>query len=304
MRFLVVGAGAVGGYFGARLAEKGEDVTFLVRPARREQLKQRGLRIRSVHGDAHIQPQTIVNGEDGQFDVILLGTKAYHLEQAIQDVAPYVQAGTVVIPMLNGIKHMERLKEAFSAEQVLGGLCFIEATLSEEGDVLQTSPIHRLVFGEWSGEQTERVQAIAEAFAGANAMVEASSNIQQDMWHKYSFITALSGVTTLFRKPIGPIRELPAGAAVIQGLFAEITAIMRAADEPIAADLEEKQYKQIHTMGYEMKSSMQRDMEKGLSVEADQLQGCLLQMADRLQVHAPLLQAVYTALKLYEADLM
>jgi 2-dehydropantoate 2-reductase len=303
VKILVVGAGAVGGYFGARLAEKGEDVTFLVRKNRQKQLRERGLVVKSVNGDTIVQPKTIQAGETGSFDVVLIGTKAYHLQQSIQDIKPFVHSGTTIIPMLNGMQHVEELRAAFSEQSVIGGLCFIESTLSDEGNIIQTSPIHQFVFGEWNGEKTERIAAIEKAFANTNAMVSVSSNILQDMWHKYLFIAALSGVTTLFQKPIGPIREVPMGSEVIQGLLAEIAQIMRAAHAPIAEGIEHQQFVKIGEMGYEMKSSMQRDMEKGLPVEADHLQGYLRRLAGEHGVHAPILQSVYVNLKLYEKNL-
>ncbi|MFX3624966.1 MAG: ketopantoate reductase family protein [Ectobacillus sp.] len=302
MKFLVVGAGAVGGYFGARLAEKGEDVTFLVRENRQKQLQKRGLRVHSVHGDVTIQPKTIVSNETGVFDVILLGTKAYHLEQAIEDIRPFVHKETIIIPMLNGMKHIERLRSSFPEQCVIGGLCFIEATLSEEGDIIQKSPIHKFVFGEWNGGKTERMQALEEAFANTNAMIGVSPNILRDMWHKYLFISTLSGVTTLFRQPIGPIRSLPLGAELIKSLFSEIAQIMRAEQAPIDNDIEQKQFVTISEMDYGMKSSMQRDMEKGLSVEGDHLQGYLLELANKHGIEAPVLKAVYANLKLYEGS--
>lgn len=303
MKFLVVGAGAVGGYFGARLAEKGEDVTFLVRKKRKEQLQARGLQVKSIHGDTIIQPKLIVAGEPGSFDVILIGIKAYHLEQTIQDIKPYVHKETVIIPMLNGMGHIDMLTSAFSKESVIGGLCFIESTLSNEGDVIQTSPIHQFVFGEWNGERTERIHNIEKAFQDTRAMIKVSNNIIRDMWHKYLFITTFSGVTTLFQKSIGPIRDVNRGIQLIESLLKEIAQIMRTIQAPILDNIEEKQMQTMGEMDYDMKSSMLRDMEKGLSVEVEALQGYLLRLAEEHGLSAPTLQSVYVNLKLYEKDM-
>ncbi|MED3647695.1 ketopantoate reductase family protein [Halalkalibacterium halodurans] len=302
MKFLIVGAGAVGGYFGARLAEKGEDVTFLVREKRKEQMKKRGLRIQSIHGNTTIQAKTITMEDTGLFDVVLLGTKAYHLENVIETIRPFIHDQTVIIPMLNGIAHLDRLRKAFSTEQVIGGLCFIESTLNEFGDIVQTSQIHRFVFGELNGERSERVKKIEAAFAGTNAMIEVSDSVLTEMWHKYMFITTMSGVTTLYNQPVGPIRELPSGEKVIRGLFAEIGAIMRAVGAPIADQVEEKQWKQMGGVEYEMKSSMQRDMEKGLPIEREHLQGYLLKLAELHQIQAPILATIYTNLLFYHPE--
>lgn len=300
MKFLVVGAGAVGGYFGARLAEKGEDVTFLVRKNRDEQLRARGLVVSSTHGDVTIEPKTIRSGGTGTFDVILIATKAYHLEQVIEDIQPFVHKETILISMLNGIEHMTKLRQAFSCHSVIGGVCFIEATLSEAGDIIQKGSSHRFIFGEWNGEKTEHILAIEQAFANTNAQVSAVCNIQQEMWHKYLFITTVSGVTTLFQQPIGPIREVPMGTELLQNLLSEVAQIMRAEQAAIAEDIEQIQFSRVGKMNYDMKSSMLRDMEKGLPVEADHLQGYLLQLAHKHGLQAPILQSIYVNLKLYE----
>ncbi len=302
MRVLVVGAGSVGGYFGGRLHEKGVDVTFLVRESRQKQLLATGLMIESVHGDLHFNPQTILASDQGieNFDIILLGTKSYHFHQAIEDIKPFVGKDTMIFPMLNGIKHMYELQEVFLKEQVLGGLCFVESTINKDGAIVQTSPTHEFVFGELSGEDTERIQKVQKLFSGTKATIRKSNSILQDMWHKYMFITGLSGVTTLFRSSIGPIREAEYGMEVIERLFAEIGFIMRSIGAPIIDNIEKKQVNTIKEMDYTMKSSMQRDMEKGYLVEADHLQGYLLTLAKERHIQAPYLSIVYTNLVTYE----
>lgn len=302
MKVLVLGAGGIGGYFGGRLAEKGVDVTFLVRERRHEQLTQRGLRIQSIHGDLVIErPQLIRAGEEsGPFDVVLLSNKAYHLADSLRDIEPYVSEETLVIPLLNGIAHMELLWERFGKERVLGGLCFIETTLNADGDVVQTSPTHEAVFGEWEGGISERVERIAEAFSGINGSMRASKNIQKEAWHKYLFITTLSGITTLMNAAVGPIRESHYGLELTRQLSEECAQVMRALEAPIREDIVEKQMEMFQNQGAAMKSSMLRDMEKGLPVEGDHLQGYLLQHAERLGVSTPLLKVVYNNLKVYE----
>jgi 2-dehydropantoate 2-reductase len=301
MRVLVVGAGAVGGYFGGRLLEKGVDVTFLVRKRRKQQLQERGLVIQSVHGDAVLMPKTLMAGEKAEaFDLVIFSNKAYHLQEAIQDVKPYVGKETLILPLLNGMAHMELLWSEFGKESVLGGLCFIETTLDGQGTIIQSSPSHDVKFGEWSGEITERVKKLEQLFTGCNARFRLSDQIVTDMWHKYLFIATMSGVTTLFRAPIGPIRDGEYGQEIILRLAKEIAAVMRAHGAPIAEQIEEKQLAQMNEMAPEMKSSMQRDMEKGQMVEADHLQGYLLKLAQQYHMDTPLLKVVYHHLKLYE----
>ncbi|RAT03226.1 2-dehydropantoate 2-reductase [Bacillus cereus] len=301
MRILVLGAGGVGGFFGGRLVEKGEDVTFLVRSKRKKQLEERGLVIRSVNGDFSFQPKLITKEDQtAPFDVILFSTKAYHLNEAIQDLKPFVGESTVIIPLLNGIAHVSLLQKEFGEEKVIGGLCFIETTLNNQGEIVQTSAANRLMFGEMKSQDSERIKHISKAFAGTKSSFILSENITQDMWHKYLFITVMSGVTTLMRVPIGPIRESEGGRDFIQNLFEECMEIMRCVGAPIKDNIVQEHMKIIDKISYNMKSSMQRDMEKGSSIEAKHLQGYLLDVAEQFSIEAPLLGAVYQNLKVYE----
>lgn len=303
MKILVVGAGAVGGYFGGRLLEKGEDVRFLVREKRKKQLEETGLVVKSVHGDAVLQPSLLTSGQQVEsYDVILLSMKAYHLEAAVEDFKPYVGSETMIVPLLNGISHVEKLVTAFDEENVLGGLCFVESTLDAEGSIVQTSGIHDLVFGERTGEQTERVLKLAEVFGGTKSNFVLSENINRDMWHKYLFIATLAGVTTLFRSPIGPIREDSLGAATVKDTLHEVAAVMRSVDAPIAENIVELNWDKLHSIEAGMKSSMQRDMEKGLPVEADHFFGYLLGLAADKEISVPTLEKIYANLRIYEGQ--
>ncbi|GLB61888.1 ketopantoate reductase family protein [Cytobacillus sp. NCCP-133] len=304
MRILTVGAGGIGGYFGGRLLEKGEDVTFLVRETRKQQLEQNGLVVESIHGDMKFaSPKAITAGEKAaDFDVILLSTKAYHLQGAIEDIRTYVNEKTVILPLLNGIAHMDALTAAFGEEKVLGGLCYIETTLDGNGKVVQTSPIHDFVFGERSGEKTEPIRKLQEAFSGTKANFRLSENIEQEMWHKYLFISTLSGVTSLFRSPIGPIREQEFGLATVKSVLEEASAVMKGIGAPLADGIEEAHVQKINEIGYEMKSSLQRDMEKLQAIEADHFFGYLLEKSKDLGLEAPVIAAVYANLKVYEKN--
>lgn len=305
MKILIVGAGAIGGYFGGRLLEKDEDVTFLVREKRRQQLKENGLIVESIHGNMHLaETKTILAGEKAEpFDVILVSTKSYHLASAIEDIRPYVGAETMILPILNGISHIDGLTEAFGSEKILGGLCFIETTLDENGNVIQTSPIHDLVFGERNGEKSERILKLQAAFDGTRANFRLSENIEQEMWHKYLFITSLSGITSLFRSSIGPIREQPQGVETIKSLLHETISIMKSLDTPLADDIQETTFRRINEMGFGMKSSLQRDMEKSLPTEGDHLFGYLLETAFKKGLPAPTLSVIYANVKIYELNL-
>ncbi|NRD78017.1 ketopantoate reductase family protein [Bacillus sp. BRMEA1] len=304
MRILIVGAGAVGGYFGGRLMEKEADVTFLVREGRKKQLEETGLVIESVNGNATFVPKTIRTGEEaGTFDLIILSTKAYHLGSAIDSIRPYVSDETTILPLLNGIRHYEKLAEEFGAEKVIGGLCFIETTLDQAGRVIQTSASHDIVFGERGGERTDRILKIEDAFSRTNVGFRLSNHVEQDIWNKYMFISTMSGITTLFRSPIGPIREESNGRNLMAALLTEIISVMKSEGAPLSAEADTRFMKQIDGLDFSMKTSMQRDMEKLLPVEADHLHGYLLDIARKNGISVPVLEAVYANLKVYEQNL-
>lgn len=301
MRILVLGAGGVGGYFGARLVEQGRDVTFLVRKRRQQQMEEEGLVIRSIHGDLTVRPKTITAQSPSEsYDLVILTSKAYHLEQVIQDLRPFVGEHTVILPLLNGVAHYNILQEAFGSDQVIGGLCFIETTLNQEGYIIQTSQDHYVRFGEFNNKDTKRIQRIEEVLGGTKTTFKRSTFIEKDIWRKYLFISAISGVTSLMRAPMGPILESRGGEDFVYRVFCEIEGIMRAHGAPLDQDIVSKHMDTARKMGYEMKSSMQRDMEKGLSVEADHLQGYLLQLAKQYEIHAPLLSTIYQNLLVYQ----
>lgn len=303
MKILVVGAGALGGYFGGRLLEKGEDVTFLVREKRKAQLDVNGLNVESVNGNMMMKVKTLLAGEKSNFfDVIILSTKAYHLEGAIENIRPYVGEQTMVLPILNGIEHISALIDAFGEERVIGGLCAIEATLDQTGKVIQDSLLHEFVYGERNGEKTERILKLQEVFSGTKADFRLSENIEQEMWHKYLFISTVAGVTSLFRSPMGPIREQKYGKLVIQSVLHEAATIMRALEAPLSDKVEELLMERINKLGYKMKASLFKDMEKQLPIEADHFFGYLLEQAEACGVNARAIETVYANLKLYEAN--
>ena len=301
MKILVVGAGAIGGYFGGRLLEKGEDVTFLVRDNRKKQLEKTGLKIESVNGNIELSPRLLLAGEtEEKFDVIIISTKSYQLTSAIDDIRLHLKDDGIILPLLNGISHMDELVEAFGEDMVIGGLCFIESTLNEFGSIVQTSPIHQLVYGERTGERSPRIERLKYVFEDSKAEFVLSDDINQDMWHKYLFITTMSGITSLMESSIGPIRKLESGQRIISALLNEITLIMKKINAPIKEDIADIQLKRMNGLNEGMKSSMQRDMEKSLPIEVEHLQGYLLEKAKDHNLSVPILETIYTKLTLYE----
>ncbi|WP_080848481.1 ketopantoate reductase family protein [Cytobacillus gottheilii] len=304
MRILVVGAGAIGGYFGGRLAEKGEDVTFLVRDKRKKFLEQHGLSIESVNGSIELAPKMILSGEKADpFDVILLSVKSYHLDQAVTSMKPYVGDHTYILPLLNGIAHLDVLQDVFGKEKVLGGLCFIETTIGESGNIVQMSPLHELVFGALPSTDQENLPQLKEALSGTKADIRFSDSIEQEMWHKYVFISALSGVTSLFRSPIGPIRDDLNGQAAIQSVVDEVVSIAERLNAPVADNIKEIVLNKLHILGHSMKSSLQRDMEKNLPTEGDHFFEYLLSHTEHTQMPTPLLSTILANITIYERTL-
>ncbi|MCG7339093.1 2-dehydropantoate 2-reductase [Staphylococcus sp. ACRSN] len=305
MRILVLGAGGIGGYFGGRLVENGKHVTFLVRPKRKSYLERNGLTIHSENGDFTFNPNLITKHDHVEpFDVVLLSSKSYHLEHAIDDLKPFIHHNSTIIPLLNGIAHIPKLQSAFNAKRIMGGYCVIETTLNTSGEIVHTSNFDKLYFGELNGEDSERAKLIQDVFSNTKASFIMSTDITQGMWHKYLMITVLSGITTLMHAPIGPIRDSLGGTAFIETLYNEVAAIMRAEDAPIDKDIVSKYMKSLNQLSYHFKTSMQRDMEKGFNIEADHLQGYLLTLAKQHNIDAPILTTIYQNQKVYKEMLM
>jgi len=307
VKTLIVGAGAVGGYFGGRLAEAGRDVTFLVRPPRAAELAANGLRIHSRHGDVVIpRPRTVLaedlaHGVDQHFDLVLLSCKAYDLDGAISSFAPAVGPQTAIVPLLNGMRHLTVLSDRFGAERVLGGLCFIAATLDASRDIAHLSKPHGLTFGEISGGISPRVEAISGLMQGALFDAQASPAILLEMWEKWVFLATLAGGTCLMRASVGQIVSAPGGVEFLSGLLDECRSI--AASEGFAPRAEPVARLRATLTAPEssLTASMLRDLERGGRIEADHIVGDLLDRARTRGIAAPLLALAYTHLKAYEA---
>jgi 2-dehydropantoate 2-reductase len=299
-----MGAGAVGGYFGGRLLEAGRDVTFLVRPGRAARLAQAGLEIRSGAGDVTLPspPTVLADALRGPFDVVLLSCKAYDLEGAIKAIAPAVGPETVVIPLLNGIRHLDVLDEKFGKRRVLGGLCQISARLDSDGRVIHRTDLHLLAFGERGGGRSPRVEAIAEVMAGCRFEARASDVIVLEMWEKWVFLAAMAGATCLMRASIGDI--VAAGGTDLAGsLLDECRSIADAAGCSPRPEFLERARRLVTEAGSPMTASMLGDVERGTRTEADHVLGDLLgRRADAVgaEDHS-LLRIAYTALKAHEA---
>jgi len=302
MRILVVGAGAIGGYFGGRLLAAGRDVTFLVRPKRASGLASAGLVIRSPSGDVTLKNPPTVQADklSEKFDVVLLSCKAFDLADAIKSFAPAVGPNTAIIPLLNGMLHLNVLDEKFGAERVLGGLCAIAVTLNEAREVVHLMPMQSLAFGERNGAMSDRVRAISDVFASGSFGSAASEHIMQDMWEKWVFLATLAASTSLMRTSVGNILAAPGGRDFLLGMFDECSAISSAEGFTPAGPYFQRTRGNLTTEGSPMTASMFRDIKAGLPVEADHVIGDLVARADTAKIPVPKLRIAYTHLKAYE----
>ncbi len=303
MRILVVGAGAIGGYFGARLLQAGRDVTFLVRERRAQQLAKHGLAVRSSYGDIDIPTPPTVLAENLRepFDLIILSCKAYDLDGAIASFAPAVGPNTTILPLLNGMGHMDVLDNRFGAARVIGGLCVISTTLDEDGRILHLNDMHGMSFGERDGASTPRIKAIESALTGANFDARLSAEIMQEMWGKWVFIATLAGITCMMRASLSDI-----AAAGGTGLGVALHDRMRRDCSrerfSAASSAHGAQSYNYEIQGVPLKASMLRDIERGARTEGDHILGDLLRRGN-LPADAPsLLRAAYVHVMAYEAQ--
>lgn len=300
MRILIVGAGAIGGYFGARLAAASRDVTFLVRSRRAAQIRQSGLAVRSgAFGDLHLPEPRLVLAQDLKqpFDLILLSCKAYDLEACIEDIAPAVGEGSYVLPLLNGMRHMDLLDQRFGAPRVLGGLARISSTLDAQGVIHQFQHFHTVVLGARDAKQRQEVASLAEQLNVPGFEALASDNIMQDMWEKWVFIASAAAATSLMRASVGDILEAEA-EFVPRQLMQECADI--AAEHgyrPRAAALEAG-LAVLTAKASAFTASMFRDIESGGRIEGDHIVGDLLA---RSSAPRTLLKVALAHLKSYEA---
>ena len=302
MRILVVGAGAIGGYFGGRLLQAGRDVTFLVRAKRASELASAGLVIKSPNGDVTLTAPRAVQADelDKTFDLVLLSCKAFDLEDAIKSFAPAVGPKTAILPLLNGMKHLDILDKRFGTSAVLGGLCAIAATLNEQREIVQLAPMQSLGFGERDGKMSDRVAAIAEAMSAGKFGAAASTQVIQDMWEKWVFLASLAASTSTMRASVGHILAAPGGRDFILGMLDECSAVASAEGHAPTGPFFERAKGMLTTEGSQLTASMFRDIKAGARVEADHVIGDLIARGDAAKVPVPKLKIAYTHLKAYE----
>lgn len=308
MRILVLGAGGTGGYFGGRLAQASVDVTFLVRPARAAQLDADGLVIRSPLGDARLRVRHLTAEQLGEavaarpFELILLSCKAYDLDSALDAIAPAMGQDTALLPILNGLRHYDDLDRRFGAPRVLGGLCNISAAMSPAGEVLHLRAPASITFGERQGDpNSARCRALHATLEGAGVVHTLSEQIHQDLWIKFTFLTALAAGTCLMRADVGTIVATEGGRELLLRTYAECVAVAQAAGWPIPPAAQEAARTMLTQEGSTVTASMLRDLEAGHRVEGEHVVGDLLRRARAAGQEAPMLAVAWCHLQAYQA---
>jgi 2-dehydropantoate 2-reductase len=299
MRILVVGAGATGGYFGGRLAQAGRDVTFLVRPGRAEHLRKDGLTLLSPHGDVTLQPKLATAGAlDGTYDAVILAVKAYGLDQAIEDMAPAIGANTMVMPLLNGMRHVDLLRARFGTA-LIGGVCKVATTIDPQGRIKQLAPFQELAYGELDGSPSARTTALDAAMRDAGFTARLTPTIAREMWEKWTLLATIGATCCLMRGTIGEIEAATGGREVVLRLLDEVVRVISTDGIAPSPAFIETITKQLTQKGSPSSPSMYRDLTSGLPVEADQIIGDLVARAQRHGIDTPLTMAAYANLRVY-----
>ncbi|WP_106096876.1 ketopantoate reductase family protein [Pseudonocardia dioxanivorans] len=303
MRIAVMGTGGVGGYFGARLAEGGHDVAFVARGRHLQALRENGLRVLSPLGDLTLPDVTVTDdpAELDPVDLVLFAVKLWDTEQAAAQVAPLVGEQTAVVSFQNGVAKDEILRRVLGDRHVMGGVCYIAASIAEPGVIRHANTLQRLVFGEYDGTASARTAALHDACVDSGIDVEVSDRIEQTIWEKFVFLVGLSGTTSLARTPIGPIRDEPRARAFLHDVMDEVVRVGRAQGVALPEDYADDRLAFVDTIPATMSSSMHHDLEHGNRLELAWLSGDVVARAADLGVAAPANRAIADILSVHAA---
>jgi 2-dehydropantoate 2-reductase len=304
MRILVLGAGALGGYFGAKLLHGGADVTFMVRPRRAAQLARHGLVLKAHEGETRTIVKTVqAGGIAGPCDVVLLCCKSYDLPGAMAAIAPVVGPGTAVLPLLNGVRHIDMLCERFGAAHVLGGLTAVNASLGPEGEVVQSPvKVDMTAFGELDGSRSARCLAIERAYAAAGMKSSISETIVASMWAKFVAFCAVASISTLCRSRAGGIAGAAASGAFVAAATNECYRVAAALGYSVPDPFREVIRNLFADQASQYGPSILIDMEQGRPTEVEHTIGDMVQRATSAGVDAPILTAALCNLQICESE--
>lgn len=299
MRIAVYGTGGVGGYFGGRLAQAGEEVTFIARDEHLQALQKRGLKVDSIKGDFSLHPVQATDSpaEVGVVDVILVGVKAWQVSAAAQAMRPMVGPETLVVPLQNGVEAPTLLAEVLGAEHVLGGLCGLISFVAGPGHIRHTGIEPFVQFGELDNRPSERSDRLRQTFTRAVGVnVEIPPNIQVALWHKFLFIVCLSGVGAVTRAPIGVLRNLPQTRQMLRQVMQEVFDVAQAQAIALPQDIVNKSLTRIDGLPPGGTASMQRDIMAGRPSELEAQNGAVVRLGQEVDVATPLNAFIYHSL--------
>jgi 2-dehydropantoate 2-reductase len=301
MKIAIIGAGGVGGYFGARLAASGEDVTFIARGAHLEAIRINGLTVRSPLGDLTLAPVRAESdpGRVGPVDLVIIAVKLWATEEAVESARALLGKETGVISFQNGVDAANLIERRLGRSHVMGGVAYIASVIETPGVIRHSGQLARLAFGELDGSRSARGQALAEACGRAKIDAALSDDIRRVIWEKFVFLVALSGMTCLTRTPIGPIRGDPVTRAMLRDVTAEAVEVARAEGVTLAPDIVDQQMRFVDGLPADMVSSMLGDLERGNRLEVEWLSGAVARLAAEANIAAPLNRAIYAGLKLH-----
>lgn len=302
MNIVIIGAGALGSYFGGRLQQAGQDVQYLVRKKRAKQLKENGISITSPHGNYQFNELHITENVSDieKVDLVILAVKGQHQQGTLTDLKFLVEKGAKVLPLLNGLEHVSILQDELGEEAVLGGSAFIIATLDEKGHVIHSNENHDLIYGPLHPSQKKICDEFEQAAGSAIMKAGRTENILVRMWIKYMFITAFSGVTTASNLPIGTIRSYPETNGLLEKVLVEMKELANAYDVGITVENIAQALENMAGLPDESTSSMHQDRRKGLTLEVEHLQGGALRLADKVGLKLPVIGTLYALIKPFE----
>jgi len=297
----MMGSGGVGGYYGGRLAQAGHEVSFIARGAHGEAMRKNGLRVKSELGDTHLQPVRVFENpaQVGQVDLVVLAVKLWDTEKAAAALGPMIGPTTTAVSLQNGVDKDEILSRAVGGEHVIGGVTHIGVVVAEPGVIAHTGKLARVTLGELDGSRSKRLGKIVEALQGARVETILSEDIRRVTWEKFVFLTAVSGLTALTRKPIGEVRSQPATRALLHEALREAAAVARAEGAALPDDFADAQLQLVDSFPPAMLSSMAQDLLRGRPLELEWLSGAVVRRGERQGVPTPVHRAIYAGLILW-----
>lgn len=304
MKILVLGAGAIGGYYGGRLVQAGADVTFMVRAPRAKVLANSGLIIKSDLGDFSSPIKIILPNEPSpNFDLILLACKAYDLDSALDSLKSAVGNKTIIIPLLNGVKHINKISDIYPDAECWPGLAKISTTLTPGGEIHQFDNVNQLIFGSINGHQDERANELLFFFKKQSVDATFSNRVMNDLWEKFTFLSTLAGITCLMRGSIDEILQVPSGQDLITQLLTECSQVSDAAGFSLEPHIFTQYLDHLIGPSFGLKSSMLRDIEKSHKTEVEHILGDMLQRAHKFHLSVPLLEIATAHVRTFELQL-